>query len=286
VTPISDAQVGGVLAGRLCVVTGAAAGIGRAIARLFARAGAELVVADRDAEGLARLVAGLDHDGLPIAGAVTTDVTHADAPAQILAPALARGGVDVLVNNAGITTVRPLLETTDADWDRAVGTCLTSAFRLSREAVRSMAAHGRGGSIVNLASVNAMVGQPCVSAYAAAKGGIHAMTRQMAVECGRFGIRVNALSPGLIVTETLATQLTQEDVRLTIEAYPLGRLGRPDDVAHAALFLASDAASFLTGVDLPVDGGLTALAAAAAVSPRIRARAGRPPLVLADSQTA
>jgi NAD(P)-dependent dehydrogenase (short-subunit alcohol dehydrogenase family) len=104
------------------------------------------------------------------------------------------------------------------------------------------------------------------------------MTRQMAVECGPLGIRVNALSPGLIVTEAFAAKLGAEDIRLTEEAYPLGRLGRPEDVAEAALFLASDAAGFITGVDLPVDGGLTAQMAAAVVSPRIRAWTGRPPL--------
>jgi NAD(P)-dependent dehydrogenase (short-subunit alcohol dehydrogenase family) len=212
-------------------------------------------------------------------------VTEADAPARILAPAIARGGPEVLVNNAGVTTVRPLLETSDADWDAALGICLRSVFRLSREAVRAMRARGRGrgqGAIVNMASVNAHQGQPCVAAYAAAKGGIHALTRQMAVECGPLGIRVNALSPGLIVTEAFARRLAPEDVRLTEEAYPLGRLGRPEDVAEAALFLASDAAGFVTGVDLPVDGGLTAQLAAAVVSPRIRAWTGRPPLILAE----
>ena len=202
---------------------------------------------------------------------------------RILAPAISQGGPDVLVNNAGVTTVRPLLDTTDTDWDAAISVCLTSAFRLSREAVRAMRARRRGGAIVNMASVNAMMGQPCVAAYAAAKGGIHALTRQMAVECGPHGIRVNALSPGLIVTEAFAAKLSPEDVRLTVEAYPLGRLGHPDDVAHAALFLASDAAAFITGADLPVDGGLTTLAGAAVVSPRIRAWTGRPPLTFKDN---
>jgi NAD(P)-dependent dehydrogenase (short-subunit alcohol dehydrogenase family) len=259
------------LEGKLCVVTGAAAGIGRAIALRFSQVGARLVVADRDAEGLARIAAETGAD------AVLTDVTADDAPARILAPAIARGGPDVLVNNAGVTTVRPLLDTTDADWDDAIAICLRSMFRLSREAVRAMRTRGRG-AIVNMASVNAMQGQPCVAAYAAAKGGIHAMTRQMAVECGPLGIRINALSPGLIVTDAFAAKLDADDIRLTEEAYPLGRLGRPEDVAEAALFLASDAARFITGVDLPVDGGLTAQMAAAVVSPRIRAWTGRPPL--------
>ena len=258
------------LQGKVCVVTGAAAGIGRAIALRFAEAGATLVVADRDAAGLA---------ALDIAGEkVVADVSASDAPARILAPAIARGGPDVLVNNAGVTTVRPLLDTEDADFDAAIAICLASTFRLAREAVRAMIAGGRGGAIVNMASVNAMMGQPCVSAYAAAKGGIHSLTRQLAVECGPHGIRVNALSPGLIVTEAFAAKLDPEDIRLTVEAYPLGRLGKPQDVAEAALFLASDAAGFITGADLPVDGGLTAMAGAAVVSPRIRAWTGRPPL--------
>ena len=267
------------LDGKVCVVTGAAAGIGRAIALRFAQAGAALVLADRDAEGLARIAAETG------AEAVLADVADADAPARILGPAIARGGPDVLVNNAGVTTARPLLETSDADWDAALDICLRSAFRLSRDAVRAMRPRRRG-AIVNMASVHAAMGHPCVAAYAAAKGGIHAMTRQMAVECGPFGIRVNALSPGLIVTEAFAATLQPEDVRLTEEAYPLGRLGRPEDVAQAALFLASDSASFITGVDLPVDGGLTAQMAAAVVSPRIRAWTGRRPLAFTGDWTA
>ena len=270
------------LAGKVCVVTGAAAGIGRAIATLFAEAGATLVLADRDGPGLARVAAEIVAAGGRAPDCVTADVTAPDAPATILAPAIARGGPAVLVNNAGVTTVRPLLDTTDEEWDATLDICLRSMFRLSREAVRAMRAGGRGGAIVNMASVHAALGHPCVAAYAAAKGGVRALTRQMAVECGPHGIRVNCLSPGLIVTEAFAARLQPEDVRLTVESYPIGRLGRPEDVAHAALFLAGDGAAFLTGVDLPLDGGQSAVAPASVVSPRLRAWTGRPPLRLEE----
>jgi NAD(P)-dependent dehydrogenase (short-subunit alcohol dehydrogenase family) len=277
-TPVSSGPVGGVLAGRVCVVTGAAAGIGRAIAVLFAQAGGRLVLVDRDADALAAIA---EETG---AVAVAADVTATEAPARILAAAAALGGPDVLVNNAGANTVLPLDATSDAAWEGALALNLTSGFRLCRDAVRAMRAHGRGGAIVNMASVQGKLGQAQFSAYAAAKGGMLALTRQLAVECGRDGIRVNALSPGLVLTERFAATLDPEDLRLTTEGYPIGRVGRPEDVAHAALFLASDAAAFVTGADLPVDGGLSAQNAAAVVSPRLRGWAGRRPLILAPEK--
>lgn len=277
-TPVSNGPVAGVLAGRVCIVTGAAAGIGRAIALLFARAGAALVAADVDAAGLANLREAIAAEGFAPPVVVAADLRDAGAVALVMAPAIERGGPDVLVNNVGRNTVLPVTETDDAAWENCIALNLTAGFRFAREAVRAMRAHRRGGAIVNMASVNGHLGQARFSAYAAAKGGVQALTRQMAVECGADGIRVNSLSPGLIVTEAFEAVLTEQDLRMTTEGYPIGRVGRPMDVAHAALFLASDAAAFITGADLAVDGGLAAQNAAAVVSPRIRGWAGRPPL--------
>jgi NAD(P)-dependent dehydrogenase (short-subunit alcohol dehydrogenase family) len=140
----------------------------------------------------------------------------------------------------------------------------------------------RHGSIVNMASINQIVANPNLAAYTAAKGGIHALTKQVAVEYGPYGIRCNAISPGLILTERTQQGRSAADLRIDCEAYPIGRIGTPQDVANAALYLASDEASFITGVDLPVDGGLTSLAPSALISPKIRGWWGRKPIQLSD----
>lgn len=140
----------------------------------------------------------------------------------------------------------------------------------------------RQGSIVNLASVNQLVANPKLAAYTAAKGGIHALTKQVAIEYGPYGIRCNAVSPGLILNERTLQGRSTADLRLDSEAYPIGRAGKPEDVAQAVLYLASDEASFVTGVDLPVDGGLTSLAPSALVSPKIRGWWGRKPIQFSE----
>jgi NAD(P)-dependent dehydrogenase (short-subunit alcohol dehydrogenase family) len=139
-----------------------------------------------------------------------------------------------------------------------------------------------GGSIVNVASINQIVANPGLAAYTAAKGGVAALTRQIAIEYGVRGIRCNCVSPALIATARTMNGVSERDMRLNRESYPLGRVGRPEDVAAAVAFLASDDAAFITAVDLPVDGGLTSLAASALLSTRIRGWWGRKPIDLPD----
>lgn len=260
--------------GRVAVVTGAGQGIGAAIATACAEAGAELVLVDRDQAAVASVAARLD------AVPVTADVATSDGAAAVIVAALAGyGRIEVLVNNAAAYRTGALHECDERDWQATLAGVLDPVFRTTRAVLPMMMAAGHG-AIVNVASVNQLVAAPHHAAYTAAKAGVAALTRQLAVEYGRYGIRCNSVSPGRIVTRPG----DEPGDPLEVEPYPVGRLGRPADVAAAVVFLASDAASFITGVDLPVDGGLTVLHPGAVVSPDLRAAWGRPPLVPGTDQ--
>lgn len=252
------------LDGRVVVVTGAGRGIGASIAEMATAHGAALALADVDAAAVtdvANRVGGL---------AVAADVSTADGAAAVVDAALEQWGhVDVLVNNAAAYTVGRVHELADEAWEHTQRHVLGPVFTCCRAVLPAMIERG-SGSIVNLASVNHLIGAPHHGAYAAAKGGVVSLTRQLAVEYGPAGVRVNSVSPGSVATEKTTAPVATD-------AYPLRRFARVDEVASAVLFLGSDAASFVTGVDLPVDGGLSALSPAAVMSPGLRQLWGLPP---------
>lgn len=272
------------LAGRAALVTGAAAGIGRAIAERFARAGASLVlvdVAERPALSLADLLRAEGRAVEVVAGDVAREETLREAAAL----AVDRfGGLDVLVNNAYAAVHRPLLELSAEEWNHTLDVSLTGMFHAVKYALPPMLRRGRG-AIVNLSSVNAAFGTPGMPAYAAAKGGVSAFTRQLAVEYGPAGVRTNAIAPGLIATEELARSLLSDpdELRAAAESCPLRRPGRPEEIAEAALFLASDRSGYVNGQVLTVDGGTSVQWPMVLLRPGLRGRAGLPPLEWPDA---
>lgn len=244
------------LSGCNVLVTGAGAGIGSGIARRFAAAGAAVAVNyRRSADGAKAVVEAIGSAG-GRAVALQADVTRRSEVASLVeAAADALGGVDALVNNAGLYPLHPLVEMDDDQWDEVVDSNLRSTFLCTQVVARHMQATGRRGAIVNVASIEATNPAPAHSHYNAAKGGVLMHTRAAALELGPSGIRVNAVSPGLIWREGLDAAWP-DGVERYRRAAPLGRLGEYDDVADACLFLASPLARWITGSELVVDGGV------------------------------
>ena len=241
--------------GKRVLVTGAGSGIGACIALRFAEAGAEVAVNYRSNQaGAAALVAKIEKR-MRKAVAIQADVTHAAEVTQLIEKTVKElGGLDVLVNNAGSYPVTPLLEMGETEWNNVIAENLTSVHLCTQSAARYMTKNS-GGAIVNLASIEAEMSMSGHSHYNAAKAGVVMHTRTAARELGRHGIRVNAVSPGLIWREGIE-QAWPEGVQAYLRAAPLARLGKAEDVADACLFLASDAASWITGANLLVDGGI------------------------------
>ena len=245
------------LAGRAILVTGAARGIGRAICLRAAAEGAQVACADIDAAGAAATAKAAGHNAI----AVTCDVTdEASARAAVAETVAAFGGLRGLVNNAAAPSVgASVSELSLADWSREIAVSLTGAFLMSKHAVPAMAASG-GGSIIHIASQFAHVGVAGSPAYCAAKAGLVNLAKVMALDHAKQGIRVNTLSPGAVGTERLIDfhgSIAAAEREL-VPLHPLGRIGKPEEIAAAALFLLSDDSSFMTGADLLSDGGYAA----------------------------
>jgi len=249
----------GSLTGKRALIAGGASGIGRATALLFAREGAAISVVDLDEVGGRAVGKEIDHEGSR-AIFVPCDVTQAgDCQRAVEQTVRDLGGLDVLVNSAGIIRRANVLETTEAEWDQVMAVNVKSVFLLSKYAIPVLAEAG-GGVIINVASGWGLVGGPRAAAYCASKGAVVQLTKSMALDHGRQNIRVNCICPGDTDTPMLrdeARQLGEPMEQFLADAAerPLGRIGRPEDIAEAALYLASDASSFVTGTALVVDGG-------------------------------
>jgi gluconate 5-dehydrogenase len=243
------------LDGRAAIVTGAARGNGFSMARALGRAGASVVLVDYLESELRKAEAALRADGVVVAS-VTCDLCDIGAAEYVTAEALKEfGSCDILVNNAGVTHGGDLFDYSQAAWDVTYKTNLVAPFELSRKAAAHMRLTGRG-SIINITSLNAELAFPNNPAYVAFKGALKQLTKALALDLGRYGIRANSIGPGYVRTAMTAKSWSDENARSArAERSVLGRWGNSDDLAGAVIYLASDASSFVTGIDLYVDGG-------------------------------
>lgn len=250
------------LSGKVALITGGGTGIGRACALQFSREGARVAVAGRRREPLAAVAAEIQAAGGQALSA-SCDVAKSDQVERTIREVVAQfGALHVLVNNAGILHVGSVEETSEAEWDRLMDVDLKGVFLVSRAALPELRKSGRG-AIVNIGSVLGLVGMKKRAAYAAAKGGVTMLTKAMALDHAQEGIRVNCICPAIVETDLVQTILSQASdreaaVRLRTAQIPLGRMGKPEDVAALAVFLASEESSWLTGAAIALDGGLTA----------------------------
>lgn len=258
----------GVLEGRVAVITGSGRGQGLSAAKRFAEEGASVVINDLDDATVKSAVEEILSAGGKAAGAVADVSDPDDVQAMLRVAKTEFGGFDIMYNNAGIgfsakarmgIAMDDIVSCTIEDWDRIIGINLRGAFLCSKFAVPMLEERG-GGVIINTASIAALRGGPSVHAYSVSKAGVVMLTRCTASAYGKLGIRCNAILPGVIDTDMIHdTMLTSDQARDGIAmATPIGRIGTPEDIANVAVFLASDAASFLTGQAIPVDGGMTA----------------------------
>ncbi len=247
------------LSGRVALVTGASAGLGKEMAAALARAGADVALLARRREQLDQTAAALTRDYGVRCIAVAVDLNDRDALSSAFADVVAElGEIDVLVNNAGVAPTGRAEKQWPGDWDATLSLNLSAVFQCCLLARESMARGGHGGRIINISSIFGRLGSSLfrVAAYAAAKGGVDNLTRQLAVEWAKEGITVNAIAPAWFRSEMTEGSLAREGVEETMaSAAPMGRIGQPGELDSACLFLAAPASSYVTGAVIPVDGG-------------------------------
>lgn len=250
------------LANKNAIITGGGSGIGLAIARLFGREGVRMSILDRDGPLVEKTEVELRKEGMD-AAAFCVDVTDARGVAETFGKIITHyaGMVHVLVNNAGIAEFGSVEDATLATWERIMAVNVTGTFLCSQAVLPQMKQHG--GAIINIASIAGVVGFPGMAAYCASKAAVIGLTRQMAADYTALGVRVNCLCPGRVAGTALDRQILERDTTAETQAklakYPIGRFGRPEEIAQAALFLASDEAGFVSGAVFCVDGGMTAI---------------------------
>lgn len=245
------------LSGKSVLVTGASSGLGRSFALTLARAGADVAIAARRLDKLEELAAeieGLDRK----AAAIQLDVTDAgNIKLAVEQTTAALGSLDILINNSGIAPAAPAIDLDEGEWDRCMDTNLKGAWLMAQESARKMIEGGKGGVIVNIASILSVRVQKGTAPYAISKAGLLQMTKALALEWARYGIRVNALAPGYIETDISRDFLQSDGGQRMMKSIPQRRFGQAEDLDGALLFLTGDASQYVTGVFLPVDGGHT-----------------------------
>lgn len=248
------------LNGKVAIVTGSNRGIGKGIAIAFAKEGCNVVVNSHkdstDANDVVNEIKKIGSDAIFI----VADVSKENDVKNLVKKTVDKfGKLDIFVNNAGILVSGTVLTLTEKDWDRQMAVNLKGVFFGTKYAVEQMIKQGKGGRIINISSIAGLVGFPGISAYCASKGGVTELTREVALDCAKYGITVNAIDPGVIVTDMTKGMLDDDATKkMLMENTPVGRFGQPEDIGNAAVFLALDESNFITGHNLVVDGGWTA----------------------------
>lgn len=248
------------LAGKVAIVTGAGRGIGKAIAKALAAVNARVVINDVDLNAATQVSQEIESSGGKARPAKADVRVRSEINQMVQIVIQELGGINILVNNAGVILRKPAEELSEEDWDKVIDINLKGTFLCAQTVAKAMIQEGNGGKIINLGSIMGSVSLPPRAAYCASKGGIIALTKDLAAEWAKYRITVNTISPGWTVTEMTQSYFSQEEVRkFLLDRIPLNRLGKPEDVANLAVFMASEYSDYITGQAIYVDGGWTIL---------------------------